>query len=462
VFGFLIAASWDALVFGAIAELIRLEPQERGQADTVATLVSWLSSFWAFAVVAGFGGAVALWLQWRVHQVRMDDNVIEIKRGVLFRSSRRARLDRVNTIGVRRPLIPRLLGLAKLDIQAAGNDASVVLAYLPKATAEAVRREILEPSQASATGAVDPPQHVEREVDVPLFRYLGSLVVSIESVLFVIGVVATTVAAFQAQELVAWLGVIITLVVFVAFLADRFFRVGSFVVDTIDGDVRVSLGLLATSVETIPPARIHALQLSQPWPWRALGWWRLEANLASTPGASVSKAPSHTLLLPVATLEESLRVIAKCMPGLADTQSQATLVSALERRHDEWVEHEASLTASIGSPERARYRIPLSHTVNGAALRDDVVIMRTGVWIRKLSIIPLARVQSSSISVGPWHRALGLASFALQGVEGPVATGLLALERGALDGWWAELNRAVIRAISRSPQKTRLTKRGTS
>ncbi len=201
----------------------------------------------------------------------MDDDVVEVRKGVIAKSSRRARRDRINTIGVRRPLIPRLLGLAKLDIQAAGNDANVVLAYLPYSVATAVRREILQTPSQTRDNTEPEPQVITRELEVPLFRYLASLVVSVESVIFGVGFVAVTIAAVSTEEVGAWLGPIAVTAGFVVYLADRFFRVGNFVIDSLEGDVRVSLGLLSTSVETIPPGRIHALQISQPWPWKFWG-----------------------------------------------------------------------------------------------------------------------------------------------------------------------------------------------
>lgn len=227
----------------------------------------------------------------------------------------------------------------------------------------------MEPSSAKpadeAAGVAADTSSVTREVEVPLFRYLASLVVSVETIIFAGGILAASIASSRSGELVTWLSVVVVLIVYVAYLAGRFFRVGSFVVDTVDHDIRVSLGLLATSVESIPPGRIHALQLSQPWPWRVLGWWRLEANLASTPGAQVSKAPSHTVLLPVATLPEVMRVVAKCIPTLAGDQARDVLVSGLQSTHAQWVSDNPDLKVSIGSPKRARYRIPLSYTVNG-------------------------------------------------------------------------------------------------
>lgn len=464
IVGFFVAATWEALFFGLLLDIAKVDPEEIAEADSLARLLEWAVSFWGVVATLAILGIGVIWLQWRLHVVRMSEDAIEVKKGVLFRSSRRLRLDRVNAVGVRRPLIPRLLGLAKLDIQAAGNDASLVLAYLPKATAEEVRREIMEPSSSVATESLEGASPVTREVEVPLFRYLASLVVSVETIIFVLGLLAASIASIRSGELVTWISVVIVLIVYVAYLADRFFRVGSFVVDTVDDDIRVSLGLLATSVETIPPGRIHALQLSQPWPWRALGWWRLEANLASTPGAQVSKAPSHTVLLPVATLAEVMRVVAKCILNLASDQSREVLVSGLQSTHAQWISANQGLAVSIGSPERARYRIPLSYSVNGGALLSDVILLRTGTWIRKLSIMPLARIQSSSISVGPWHQALGLGLFALQGVEGPVSTRIQALDRVALEDWWLEVQRGIIKAIAKpqSAKKRRAVKRGTS
>jgi len=268
------------------------------------------------------------WLQWRVHVVKMDGDMIEVKQGLIAKSSRRARLDRINTIGVRRPLVPRLLGLAKLDIQAAGNDASVVLEYLPIAVAQDLRRMIL-------AGDVDPAQEqeeedIQREVEVPLFRYLASLVVSVETVFLVTLITAVSIFAVWAGERALWLTVVLALFVYVVYLGERLIRSGNFVIDSLAGAIRVSLGLLSTSVETIPPERIHSLELSQPWAWRLFGWWRVNANLASQPGATDTKAPAHTVILPVATTAEVIKVVALGMPDLFETGTH-TLVESMLR-----------------------------------------------------------------------------------------------------------------------------------
>lgn len=459
VVGFLIAALWEAVIFRALLLISGADERDIAQADTFGALFEWVVTFGGVLVLVGLAGTAGIWLQWRAHMVRMDDDVIEVKKGIIFRTSRLARRDRVNTVGVRRPLIPRLLGLAKLDIQAAGSDASVVLAYLPHATAQNVRGEILQ-GRLLHSDAIEPSAgDLARVVEVPFFRYLASLVLSVETVVFCAAFVLTITMAVSSGDVAAWLVVVIALFVYVAYLADRFFRVGSFVVDRVGSDLRISLGLLSTSVETIPPARIHALQLSQPWPWRLVGWWRIDANLASSPGAQVSKAPAHTVIVPVATWSEVEKIIALCIPVLGHETYRELVASAVAMTHSRWVLANPVIEQSVGSPARAKFRIPLSFRVNGGALMDDLLFLRTGQWIARVSLIPLARTQSSGISVGPWHDVLGLAAFSVHGVSGPARTTLSALDRDQAHAWWSAVSDASIRAIASSKPRARRTRK---
>jgi len=459
VVGFLVAALWETVIFRALLLISGSDERDIAEADTFGALFEWVVTFGGVLVLVGLAGAAGIWLQWRAHMVRMDDDVIEVKKGLIFRTSRLARRDRVNTVGVRRPLIPRLLGLAKLDIQAAGSDASVVLAYLPHATAQNVRGEILEGRLISSDVIEPPAVDVERVVEVPFFRYLASLVLSVETVVFCAALVLTITMAVSSRDVAAWLVVVIALFIYVAYLADRFFRVGSFVVDRVGSDLRISLGLLSTSVETIPPARIHALQLSQPWPWRLVGWWRIDANLASSPGAQVSKAPAHTVIVPVATWTEAEKIIALCIPALGQETYRELVASAVVMTHVPWVLANPVIDQSVGSPARAKFRIPLSFSVNGGALLDNLLVLRTGRWIARVSLIPLARTQSSGISVGPWHDVLGLAAFSVHGVSGPVRTTISGLDRDQAQEWWSAVSDASIRAIASSKPRARRTRK---
>jgi putative membrane protein len=80
-------------------------------------------------IIVGFS------LSWRMHTFRVTDESVEVRSGILFRSHRQARLDRIQGVNIVRPLIPRLFGAAKLEVSVAGQDANVQLSYLGSALA---------------------------------------------------------------------------------------------------------------------------------------------------------------------------------------------------------------------------------------------------------------------------------------------------------------------------------------
>ena len=96
------------------------------------------------AILAGLllfiGG---FYVSWRMHTFRITDEQVEVRSGILFRTNRRGRLDRIQGINIVRPFLARLVGAARLEINVAGQDANVQLAYLGSAAADELRREIL-------------------------------------------------------------------------------------------------------------------------------------------------------------------------------------------------------------------------------------------------------------------------------------------------------------------------------
>ncbi|MET1016194.1 MAG: PH domain-containing protein, partial [Leifsonia flava] len=117
---------------------------------------------WALLAVLGVLIVIiaVFYLSWRMHSFRVTDDLVEVRSGLLFRTHRRARLDRVQGVTITRSLLPRLFGAAKLDVAVAGNDGNVQLAYLGSAAADALRREILQLAsglRASRDAAVPPP-----------------------------------------------------------------------------------------------------------------------------------------------------------------------------------------------------------------------------------------------------------------------------------------------------------------
>lgn len=101
-------------------------------------------------VMAGF------YLSWRMHSFRVTEEAVEVRSGILFRTSRKARLDRIQGVNIDRPLLPRIFGAAKLEVGVAGQDANVQLAYLGSSHTDALRRDILRLASGMRQNAAAP------------------------------------------------------------------------------------------------------------------------------------------------------------------------------------------------------------------------------------------------------------------------------------------------------------------
>ena len=133
----------------------------------------------------------------------------------------------------------------------------------------------------------------------------------------------------------------------------------------------------------------------------------------------------------------------------------ARVLTLLHSPHSHWVSRGLDERSLVRASPLARYRIPLSAGVTGSTVIAGVVALRCGRWISKLSLVPVARIQSSSVSQGPWHRALGLSSFALESVEGPVSTRVLGLSSEDARGWWDTVQALVVSAADDTTPKRR-------
>src|SRR5690606_33095447 len=105
----------------------------------------------------------AFYVSWRMHSFRITNEVVEVRSGILFRTNRKARLDRIQGINIVRPFFARLFGAAKLEVSQAGQGANVQLSYLGSAAADGLRREILRLASGARGEQVPAPQTVDRK-----------------------------------------------------------------------------------------------------------------------------------------------------------------------------------------------------------------------------------------------------------------------------------------------------------
>jgi putative membrane protein len=356
----------------------------------------------AAAAVIVFGA----WLSWRATGFAIVDDgtgsgTLLFHRGVIAKQRNQVRLMRVQSVDINQPLVPRLLGLAavRLDM-AAGEDASVNLAYLPLDEASKLREEILRhtsgvrPGVASgsagdSSAASEPmPDELIAQVSteqVIKSNLLDGITAWVIFVVWVVGsVVVTLVMGFHAF-LAALSGIIpVTIAIFaqlrrqvVSMMRDADFKLYR----TANG-VRISSGLTSTVNRTVDFDRIQGVRLVEPFWWRRFGWARVKLDIAGGKD-DFDKGAS---LIPVADRADALALI--------EAVTGADLVTPGYR----------------DVPRSARIVDPVGWRFLGVALMATGAVSREGRWRRSTAYVPYARVQSVSAHQGLLQRRLGLAT----------------------------------------------------
>ncbi|WP_157002167.1 PH domain-containing protein [Agromyces laixinhei] len=481
--------------------------QQEWANDPVGGIVSNGLVGWALLALAAIIVVVVIgfWLSWRMHTFRVTGEAVEVRSGILFRSHRSARLDRIQGINVNRPLFARLFGTAKLEISVAGQSANVQLAYLGSSLADALRADVLrlasgaraERTQgtAAAAGAAEgradaaapgvatepdargagtgsdgaagaesggvgaagagagaggvgagdaaagaagtrtpvtaragalvtqrvdeflapeldpdlaPPESV---VHLPLGRVIGSTLLggSMIWVVILIAIIVIGVTSGQMWVLFSFVPAAIGLVSYMWSRITKSLRYS--IAGTADG-VRIGYGLLSTANQTIPPGRVHAVEATQWVFWRPFGWWSVRINVAGQSVSASGESTQRTIVLPVGTAADVHRVLALLLPDAA---------ADVEALVDAGLVGQGDAGGFSVTPKRAAWLRPFSWKRIGLAEASGVAVIRRGALIRSLTLVPLARMQSVALSVGPIERRLDLATLRLHTVTGPVS-----------------------------------------
>ena len=454
-----------------------------GQGDPVEWV---LANNLILVVLLGVLGLAAVlvaifWFVWRFQQFRITGDHVEVRKGIIFRSHRRAPLDRVQGVNLTRPFPARIIGLAKLEVVGAGTDSNVELEYLATARAESVRADILRlasgaraarqsavagapgargtaadaagsaPTSARAQlvgsmnegvngliGGVDLADvEPESVVKIPTGRLVGSQLIS--SVLWLVFFGLIFLVAFggiligsllDGEPLGSFiglglgLGMGIPLVIAVVGITwaqiSKSLRYS--IAPTPDG-VRITYGLLTTVTETLPPGRIFAVEVSQSLLWRPFGWWTIRINRMSGKSAAQQQSGSaqqFNVVLPVGKRADVERVLSLVLPDAP--------VSDIPLVWEHGILGPVEGDPYRTMPRRAWWRRPISWKRQGYFLTDFGLLLRRGVIWRKLAIFPLARLQGVSLSQGPIDRAQRVSGAQIHSVQGIITGYISALE----------------------------------
>ena len=334
-------------------------------------------------VILAAGLAVVNWL---VTRWVFDGRTLRFETGLFRRDTRQIPVTRIQAVDIVRPLLARFFGLAELTITMAGGGKQTRLAYLSDGRADALRSALLAAHHGQDPATPEPAEVAA--LAVPTDRLLGSVFLSAPAVILILLIAALVVVGLESPKGLP--GVLATLVTYLAIVGAavwrRFNLYYGFTVAYAPDGIRVRRGLLGTVAETIPVRRIQAVRQIEPLLWRALGWCRLEVDLARVPGreGTGDSRRMRKTLLPVGSLQMAEALRSAVIGSVAFTPARP--------------------------PPRARFKSPLSYHFLRAGHDDTIAVAVTGRVCRRSAWIPLEKLQSVRRVQGPVQRWLGLAT----------------------------------------------------
>lgn len=430
VFGYVVSQQVDRLTGAA-------GPPAPGEGET-SLLVP------AVLVLLTVLGALLLGLlSWWFTRYRLGETDLEMHSGAIMRQHRQVRYDRIQAVDLVRPLLARLTGLSEVRVESAGGgDSHVSIAYLRHTDAEAVQARLLGLA-AHAKGAPDPsvppgpgdgmgppdsrpelarakggsvpsfgpgPEYVDEPVRhllrVPVERLIASVLLSWDTIFFVV------LLALAIVLTIVDLGVVIGGFVPVVLITGmrsivRLTRWYGLTVALRGQTLTSQRGLTDTRHSSVPLQRVQALEVTQPVLWRRPGWWSLKVNVAGARIASADGDSGESVLVPVATTAEVLRLLEAVTADPGTTAEVASLV-------DDTPE------GFVGVPAGARWFHPFARRRIGYLPGRRAVLTRSGWLDHVLQVVPWGRIQSMTLQQGPLDRRLDLASVTFLSTVGPV------------------------------------------
>ena len=424
-----------------------------------------LASIGGFLLACGLVWLLSrIW--WKATGFRLTDEEIQHRRGVLNTQLRTARYDRIQAVDLVESVIARIFRMAAVRVETAGGTNSVIeIAFLKRAEAEDLRRQLIDathgqrfggtvvPGQEGAEGAEIPEgagvpvgpvvwrsgggapgggesspvafpdaspdaspgtfpdaSPVPRNTvvpSIPIIRTLGSTALSLNTV---ITALALLIVVFTPLGFTALVPVLVGLVPSVWNLIDKSWK---FQADLTGDVLNVSYGLADRRRQSIPLDRIHGVSVTQPLLWRLFGWWTVSVSVA---GYGVdTKQGGTTRLLPVGTKDLALHLVDVVGPlnhGELETYADPTTITR----------------PTYTSPPQARWVSPVDRKQQGVTLVGEsgggaprAVIVHSGRFYHRMALIDVSHIQELTLQRGPIQKLLDLSTVKLNLVPGPVS-----------------------------------------
>jgi putative membrane protein len=402
------------------------------------------------------GGLFAVFLAFRVlawwrFTYTLLPNEMYIESGIVSRKRRSIPWDRVQDVEIERGPIARVLGLAKVKLETGGSGGDEgLLDSIALADALALRDEVrarrgtvvaTSPHEAEAE---DPPVF---KMTVPRILQAGLLNFSVVWLAIIIGTMQyfQNLLPWSMDDVEEWIGVheqeiwglvspvtiALALGLFlvlgtVAGVIQMFVRNYGFTLSLDGRTLRRVRGLLTRSEVAIPLRRIQAARTATHWLLRRSGLSRVYVQTMA--GASSGGVQE---LAPLANAVETARLLAIAGGFERIAPARFVAVAPVHRWYDAqiWVVPLALIVLAGG------FVLPLvwwglvfvgvlgsvqviAARPHGWRLEGDMLHIRHGWFSQDHWLLPLANIQSVSLSRGPLQRRLDLATVAIDSAGG--------------------------------------------
>lgn len=404
---------------------------------------------WVIAAVLGFS-VLFRWLAWLRFHYTLGEDDIRIERGLISRSARAIPYDRIQDVSIEQRPLARAFGLAEVRFETGGGKGDEgTLSFVSREEAERLRETVR--ARKAADGVT--PSAAEEPAEVPVFAMDSRRLVTLGFYSFSLVIFAVLAGGAQQLDFLLpfdlwdfdeWAvlaegrGVDVAHLSRTGQIGGALFAIAALVVvGSLTGIVRTFLtdygfrlertakgfrrrrGLLTRTDVVMPVARVQAALIGTGPVRKRRGWYALRfVSLAQD-----SKAESHHVVAPLATLEEIWPIAAEA--GIAPPAPDLAFERA---RPGPWIDiwliaaglavlviaGVALITGVVawwGLIMLAALALALrwGWRHHSAAVDEVQLYARHGWWNQVLAIARQVNVQSVSIVAGPLLRRRGLA-----------------------------------------------------
>jgi putative membrane protein len=384
------------------------------------------------------GTSLWFYVVWKKFEFEVTEDTFDIRSGVLHRRKREIPLKRIQNVDVRRNIIHRILGIAKVNIETAGGkNTEASLKYVDFDIAKYIQSRVRRLKQGIE-------EHEENESTKPIFEITGKELgilsltsINEKAVVAGFGLLSISGAFFgQIKSVLGTTGFIIAILsfigVFVVSLAGstaaNFSRFYDFKLYRRGDSLEYERGLINRSEGSIPLEKIQVVSIEENPLKRFVGYATLKVETAGY-GPGNQENTGAEVAVPLAEKERVMKLSKKVVKHKGfDIQGVST--KAPRRYFGRYMIASSVLAAVIigaanildlsFNPLYLTALIPVSGVASylkyvhkGFYEGEEFFFTRNGFWTRKTSIVPYYRIQTLIHQETIFQRRLGLSTLVL-------------------------------------------------